>query len=228
MCRELLHSDIGQRTVDRLMESGVATLELGRTAYQSISEKDNPQGLGVVAVRRLASLATIDLRSGVVWIALEGPQDPGNVGSIMRTVEATGAAGIILLGSSVDPYDPRAVRASMGSIFNVGLVAATLEEFITWKQTSGRAVIGVTGAGRNHYRRFEYPQGSILLLGSEREGISSEILSACTDTVSLPMTGRADSLNLSVAAGVLLYELFEKQSGSSSGSPAPMGHEATN
>jgi TrmH family RNA methyltransferase len=144
------------------------------------------------------------------WVALDAIQDPGNLGTILRTCEATGATGVILLGSTTDPHDPQAVRASMGAVFSQRMVRASWEQFMEWKETSLIGVIGTSGSSVIDYRTVRYPSRMVLLMGSERRGLSVEQQQRCDAVVSIPMVGSVNSLNLGVATGIVLYEIFEQ------------------
>jgi len=159
----------------------------------------------------LAALEEVSLAPGSLWVALDAVADPGNLGTILRTCDAVGAQGVILLDNATDPYDPTAVRASMGAIFSQKLVKTTTVEFSEWKKAQGCRVVGTSGASSLDYQQYHYPDPCILLMGSERQGLQSEQLAACDQLVSIPMTGRSDSLNLAVATAVVLYEIFNQR-----------------
>jgi len=139
---------------------------------------------------------------------LDEVQDPGNLGTILRTSDAVGAQGIILLNHSTDPFDPAVVRASMGAIFSQIIVKSTFEEFSEWKTINQIPVVGTSGKADNEYRALNYPFPMVLLMGSERQGLSKEHYRICDEVVSIPMVGKSDSLNLAIATGVILYEIF--------------------
>jgi TrmH family RNA methyltransferase len=143
-------------------------------------------------------------------VALVEPADPGNLGTILRTADAVGATGVILLGDATDPYDPAALRASMGAIFAVQLAHASFDEFAAWKRASGAFLVGASDKATADYQDVAYPQPLVLLMGSERQGLSPTQQALCDLMVRLPMCGRSDSLNLAVATGVLLYELLSR------------------
>ena len=145
------------------------------------------------------------------WIALDAAQDPGNLGTILRTGDAVGAAGVILLGHAADPYDPAALRASMGAVFSQRLVRANFEDLVRWKERNGAALIGTSDAAPTDYQAVRYPRPAILLMGSEREGLSQEQQAACDHLARIPMVGHSDSLNLAVATAVMLYEIFNQR-----------------
>lgn len=203
---ELLRSRIPRG----LLRSGVPTLTVTADVFRSISARENPTGIGIVAKNRIESLDSINPDRGLCRVTLVRPQDPGNVGTILRTCDAVGAAGIILLDDSADPYDPKSVRSSMGSIFTQEIVRATFAQFEAWVAAHGCQVVAAVGDKGVSYRRLAYRKPVTLLLGSERAGLGPEHLRLADDVVHIPMRGAADSLNLAVAAGVLLYEIFHQ------------------
>ena len=206
---DLLHSEFAGRLVEQQSRLGVACYPTSRDVFESIAEKENPQGILAVVrqpERRLQDLQPQNFPWGV---ALVEPQDPGNLGTILRTVDAAGASGVLLLGGSVDPYHPSAVRASMGTLFWHPVVSASFEEFTHWAQHYGYHIYGTSAHGAVDYRQVTtYLRPCILLLGSEREGLSQEQAAACEALIRLPMVGRATSLNLAVAAGIILYAML--------------------
>ncbi len=129
---------------------------------------------------------------------------------IRLAAEAVGEAGVILLGDTADPYDPAAVRGSMGSIFSQHIVRTSLEALVQWKHRFNVPIIGASDAAATDYRKADYAPPVLMCLGGEQHGLSKELLDACDTVVRIPMVGRADSLNLAVAAGVVLYEVFNR------------------
>jgi TrmH family RNA methyltransferase len=140
---------------------------------------------------------------------LESLQSPGNLGTILRTSEAIGGAGVILLDTTIDAYHPGTVRASMAAMFRQRFVRATLPQLLAWKERHGCSLVGTSPAARDDYRAVSYPRPTLLFMGGERKGLSAQQQAACDIVVKLPMVGSCDSLNLAVATGVMLYELFE-------------------
>jgi TrmH family RNA methyltransferase len=145
-------------------------------------------------------------------VALDAAQDPGNIGTILRTSDAVGGAGLLLLGQSADPYDPGALRASMGAIFSQRLVKTDFTQLLQWARQQHIPLVGTSDSASTDYRAAHYHQPTVLLMGSERAGLSQEQQAQCDLVVKIPMVGRSDSLNLAVATGVLLYELFRHTS----------------
>lgn len=204
----LLTSAFAQELIARQQAQGVPTLEVTPEVFDSFSLKEGPQGIGAVIHQRWEFLANVRLAREFCWVALDAVQDPGNLGTILRTCDAVGCGGAILIGQSTDPYDPTALRASMGTIFSMRLARASFAEFAAWKSQYGYDVIGTSGASPTDYQSVSYPFPVILLMGSERLGLSAEQQAECDLVVRLPMIGRADSLNLAVATGVMLYAMF--------------------
>lgn len=206
---DLLISPFGRETAIRAARGGATHIEVTKDVFASLSEKDGPQGIAAVIRQRWTALESLPARPDrLCYVALESPQDPGNIGTVLRTAEAVGAAGLILIGDSADPYDPGSVRASMGAVFDLPLVRADFEGFITWARGRGVRVIGTSGASQTDYRTVRYAPPQALLMGSEREGLSAGQQAACDVVVRLPMVGRSDSLNLAVATGVMLYAML--------------------
>ena len=139
-------------------------------------------------------------------MAVVSPQDPGNVGTILRTLDAVGADALFLLDAGVDPYHPTSVRASMGTIFWKPIVQTSFDEFIEWSRRFGFQRIATSAHSKQNYHELKPNTPWILVLGSEQKGLSMEQIKACDVSISLPMRGRASSLNLAVAAGILLYQ----------------------
>ncbi len=208
---DLLKSEFGLALVRGQSAAGLPCYPVTRQVFESVAEKDNPQGILAVACPKPYSLEALGPQNFPWGVALVAPQDPGNVGTILRTIDAVGASGLLLLESSVDPYHPSAVRASMGALFWYPLVRAAFDEFAGWAVQGGYTIYGTSAHAPTDYRELEaYPRPLILLLGSERQGLSSEQAAICHHVLRLPMHGRGSSLNLAVAAGVMLYDMLEK------------------
>lgn len=202
---DLLQSQFARALIERESAGGLPCFAMAAEVFEAVAEKDNPAGIIAVARqprRTLAHLLPTEFQWGV---ALSSPQDPGNVGAILRTLDAVGAHGLILLDNAVDVYHPGAVRASMGAIFRLPTANATTAQFGQWAIAHGYHILGASAHAETDYLAAQYRRPLILLLGSEREGLTAEQVALCHQQVRLPMHGKVSSLNLSVAAGVLLY-----------------------
>ncbi|MDZ4159028.1 MAG: RNA methyltransferase, partial [Anaerolineaceae bacterium] len=191
--------------------------EVSRQVFEWFSLKDGPQGIAAVARQDWTDLSQVSMEAGAVWVTLDAVQDPGNLGTILRTLDAIGGQGVILLENSADPYDPTAIRASMGAIFNQRLVRTTYAQLALWKKETGIALIGASGAGTEDYHQTIYPPSLALLMGSERQGLKPQHLQLCDHVVRIPMMGTCDSLNLAVATAIVLYEIFNQRRSSAAG-----------
>jgi len=207
---ELLTSRFGHDTVAALRAAAVPCLEVTRGVFDSISLKEGPQGIGAVVRQRWERLPSIVPGDELCWIVLGSVRDPGNLGTILRTADAVGAAGVILLGHSTDPYDPATLRGSMGAIFSQRLVRATLYEISAWKDRHAVCIVGASDGAEADYRSLPYDRPMALFMGSERQGLSTEQQAQCDVMARVPMVGRSDSLNLAVATGVMLYQIFSR------------------
>jgi TrmH family RNA methyltransferase len=207
---DLMVSDFGQSLLANPGVSDVERITVSRDIYEKIAHKEGPQGLGAVVRQTWRELDELQINPNSLWVALDQIADPGNLGTIMRTADAVGCQGLILLGSSTDPHDPTAVKASMGSIFSLSLVASDWESFNRWRLENQVTLVGTSDRAETDYQALRYQRPLVLLMGSERHGLSAPMISACDTLVRIPMQGRADSLNLAVATAVVLYEIYNQ------------------
>ncbi len=189
-------------------DAGAECLEVSQAVLAKLAAKENPQTmLGVFEqVWKPLPLAGGD-GDDVLWVGLEGARDPGNLGTIVRTVDAVRASGVVLIGPCVDPYSREAVRATKGSIFNVPLVRVGLQEGLRWVERWPGDIVGAHLRASADFRTLAYRPPTLLLMGSEGPGLTPEFSAACTRLVRIPMAGRIDSLNLAVATALMLYEI---------------------
>ncbi len=186
----------------------VHTIETSETVLAQISKRDNPQTVIGAYKQRLTPLKEI---GGDTIVALEGIRDPGNLGTILRTADSTGAGGVILIGDSCDPFSVETVRASMGSLFAMNLARASFDELLQYKTQRGAEMLGLSLQGAAFDAMGAAPARAIVLMGNEQSGLPQHMEEACDQLVKLPMRGRADSLNLAIATGVMLYDLWRRR-----------------
>jgi TrmH family RNA methyltransferase len=170
---------------------------------ESLSDKENPQGILGVVHQKQSDLG--ELKSVRRTVAVVSPQDPGNLGTILSTVDAVGADALFLLDGGVEPYHPTAVRASMGTLFWKPVVQTSFDEFANWARNHRFQLIGTSAHADVDYYTLIPKEPWVIILGTEQKGLTPEQTSVCDVTVALPMRGRVSSLNLAVAAGILLY-----------------------
>ena len=198
---DLLTSPFAHDLITRL---SLTPQQVTAQVMESLAEKDNPQG--ILAIVRQKQARLWDANAFPRGVALVSPQDPGNVGTILRTMDAAGADALFLLDGGVELYHPTVVRASMGTIFWKPVVQTSFGEFMDWARKGKYQLIGTSSHANVDYETLVPQEPWILVLGNEQKGLSAEQAAACDVTVSLPMRGRVSSLNLSVAAGLLLYQ----------------------
>ncbi|MBY5456815.1 RNA methyltransferase [Rhizobium leguminosarum] len=191
----------------RTVASGGLVLEVSEKVIASITRRDNPQMVVGIFEQRWAPLKGIRPKEGETWVALDRVRDPGNLGTIIRTADAAGASGIILVGETTDPFSLETVRATMGSVFAVPVARATPEEFIAWRKSAGVSVVATHLAGAVDYRTIDYRKKPVvLLMGNEQSGLPEQLAKEADALARIPQQGRADSLNLAVATAVMLFE----------------------
>ncbi len=197
-----------EKVASRAVASGALVLEVSEKVLSSITRKDNPQTVLGVFEQRLTPLRDVQPGGTDVWVALDRIRDPGNLGTVIRTADAVGAKGVVLVGDCVDPFGLETVRATMGSIFALPLVKASADAFVQWRKSFKGLVTGTHLKGAVDYRSVDFSQKpTLLLMGNESQGLPEQIAAQCDVLLRIPQAGRADSLNLAVATGIMLYEV---------------------
>lgn len=194
-----------RRVVQATREAGGEVVEVSREVLEKIARRDNPQAVLGVFPQRFAAIETLQPGSARCWVALQAVRDPGNLGTIVRTADAAGCGGVILVGECCDPFSVEAVRATMGSIFATPIFRLEVEAFLAWRSRWPGSVVGTLLSAALDYREADYRAPSLILMGNEQAGLPPELAAACDVAVKIPMRGRADSLNLSVATGIMIY-----------------------
>ena len=198
---------IAKGLVDATLRAGRDCLEVSPAVLEKLSAKDNPQTmLGVFAQVWTDPPNPHHVPQSETWLALEEIRDPGNLGTILRTVDAFGVAGVILIGSCVDPFSREAIRATMGSIFAVPLIRMSREAFLTLAKSWPGDVVGTHLDAREDVRNATPRGPALVVMGSEGPGLTPKLTDACTQRVKIPMAGKLDSLNLSIATAITLFE----------------------
>jgi len=200
------HDKPVRELIDACRGAGGRSLAVSEDLLSRISRKDNPQMVIGAFEARFAAADVIVPKDNKLWVALDRVRDPGNLGTIMRTADAVGATGVILIDDCTDPYSLEAVRASMGAIFNCQLVKLSQDEFCAFAKSWPGEIIGTALQASVDYRTADYSKATIMLMGNEQAGLPDKLIDATTTCIRMPMMGRSDSLNLAVATGVSLYE----------------------
>ncbi|MCF6322111.1 MAG: RNA methyltransferase [Rhizobiaceae bacterium] len=188
--------------------NGTNLLEVSEKILGSLTRRDNPQMVVGIFKQKWMRMDAVKPVDNDLWIALDRVRDPGNLGTIIRTADCVGAKGVMLIGDSTDPWSLEAVRATMGSVFSINLARCSTKDFSSWRHKWGGLVVGTHLEGAVDYRNVDYTDKPVLLLmGNEQQGLSDELVELCSEKVLIPMSGRADSLNLAIATGVMAFEI---------------------
>jgi TrmH family RNA methyltransferase len=209
---ELLTSEAARLKVEDAASNGVPVVRVTRPVFESLASRENPSGLAAVVRVSKRTLHDINIDSDAILVCLHEVGNPGNLGTIIRTVDAIGGSGVIVIGEATDPHHPVAVKASMGALFNIPMARVeNLEKLFLWARKHGIAVVTTSSRARDLHWSIAYPSPVLLLFGSEGEGLADVQVEQGDLAVRIPMYGTADSLNLAVAVGVLLYEVKRQQ-----------------
>ncbi len=191
---------------EKIIPKGGLVLEVTAEVLEKISRKDNPQSVIGVIRHTPKGLNTIDTAADAAcWVVLEHIHDPGNLGTIIRTVDSVGASGVILVGQTCDPTSVEAVRATMGSLFTVPIIQCGVDDFLAFAKRWDGQIVGTALQDSVDFRSVSYSKKLMIMMGNEQSGLPPEFRDACQTLIRLPMLGRADSLNLAVATGITLY-----------------------
>jgi RNA methyltransferase, TrmH family len=199
---------IVQRLTGKVEAQDGEAIETSRDILHKLSGKDNPQVVLGVYRQFDTSLARIDRTTSGIWLVAQAMRDPGNLGTMLRTGDAVGAGGLILIDDTVDPFSVEAVRASMGAMFTQAIAQATWEEFLPWLRGGEGQLVGLSLETSEDYRRPAYAPPTFLLVGNEAQGLPADYAAACDVRVKIPMLGKADSLNAAISCAVMAYQVL--------------------
>ena len=188
-------------------QAGGEAIETTADILSKMSGKDNPQMLLGAFRQPESRLDQIDRSAAPLWIVAQALRDPGNIGTILRTGDAVGAGGLILVDNCADPFSVEAVRASMGAIFTQQVAAARWPEFVDWLRSGEGQLVGTSLKANHDYLEAEYRKPCFLLIGNEQQGLPESYEAECDSLVKIPMAGRADSLNAAVATAVMAFQV---------------------
>ncbi|WP_309503465.1 MULTISPECIES: RNA methyltransferase [Sphingomonas] len=191
--------------------AGGDVIETNADILSKLSGKENPQTLVGVYRDRLTPLAAIDRTRSGIWIVAQALRDPGNLGTILRTSDAVGGGGLILVDDCVDPFSVEAVRASMGALFTQTIAAARWEEFVAWLRQGPAQLVGTSLRTDTDYQATRYQAPTFILVGNEAQGLPAPYENQCDLLVKMPMRGKADSLNAAIATAVMAYEVLNQR-----------------
>ena len=217
---KLVPSSLVEMLIRRLKRAGVPEYRVSPEEFRRLSTADRASGIGALVGKRWTPLAELEPRRGLCFLAIEELRSAGNLGTILRTAEACGVGGVIFVGdergcgvspaTKCDPFDPVVMRAGMGGVFHLQLVRTTQAELAAWRTARGVRCVGLSPGAASLWTAMPRDEPLCLMVGEERQGLSPAMAALCDVHVRLPMTGRADSLNVGVAVGVTLYELVRR------------------
>ncbi len=210
-CPELYLDPDADQLVSGIKETGIPVFECSASVFRKISYRDSPDGLMALSPLVGKPLAELDLPETPLLLIAEDLEKPGNLGTILRTADATGVDAVIVCDQRTDLSNPNIIRASIGTLFFLPVAEATTEETIAWLRLRGIQAVATSPAAEHDYTDINMRQATAIIVGAEDEGLSQQWLEAADETVVIPMLGRNDSLNVSTAAAILLYEAVRQR-----------------
>lgn len=209
---DLLTNESTWQMVDEAGRGGTSVVWVSRDVFAHLSDRDGPAGLAAIVRGSVGALTAFRPSAPGPVVALHRVGNPGNVGTILRSADAAGAAGLLLVGDCADPLSPAAVKASMGSLFSVPIAASdTADALFEWAGRAGRPVVAITGNTSQTLWTSPVPADAVLLFGSEGDGLPDDVARRCEAALAIPMQGSAESLNLATAASIALFELSRRR-----------------
>ena len=216
-CEELSSPRVAE-VLEAALEAGIEVVDCGERAFRALSDTQSPQGIAAVLELPRPCLAHLKTEAArLTYLVLHDVRDPGNLGTMVRTADAFGADAVILAGSCADPYEPKVVRATAGSLFHLPVIGAAWREFVGWAAGHEVAAVASSLEAESGLGATPLPHRLALVVGNEAHGLAAEVLQDLALRVRIPMSGRAESLNAAAAAAVLLYEASRREPPTCSG-----------
>ena len=210
-CPELyLDPDAGE-LVARIQAEGIPVFKCSETAYRKMSYRDTPDGLMALSPLVGKKLDELELAENPLLLIAEDLEKPGNLGTILRTADAAGVDAVIACDHKTDLNNPNVIRSSIGTVFFMPVAEATTEETLAWLEKRGIQIIAAVPGATQEYTEIDLCKGTAIVVGSEDEGLSEYWKKRSTVQVGIPMLGMNDSLNVSTAAAIVLYEAVRQR-----------------
>ncbi|MEM5516992.1 RNA methyltransferase [Henriciella sp. AS95] len=197
--------------ISKAKSGGARVVQVPDRLAGQIARKDNPQAVIGAFRQRHKPLGELDATAQDLWVALYEVRDPGNLGTILRTADCAGISGVVLVNQCCDPYSVEAVRASMGSVFDVEFAHGSIEDFASWSSNAGLSVVAASVKGTARHTEIDMKRGTVILMGNEQAGIPPDVEAECDTLCLIPMRGGADSLNLAQATAIMTYEAWRQR-----------------
>ncbi len=208
---KLCTSAVTRKIVRQLKNQGTHILSVSPEQYRSLSSSERASGVGAIVRQRWKTLESVDTNQNCCWVILEEINLAGNLGTLIRSSEALGATGFIILGKTLELHAPGTIRATMGAMFKQDFVRSGFTEFQKWVHEKNVTVVGASPDGTKDFDDFDYPRVTFLFLGEEQEGLTKQQRNLCTQLLKIPMVGKSDSLNLGVAGSLILYQIYRSK-----------------
>jgi TrmH family RNA methyltransferase len=199
---ELISNDY----LSKLSKNQIGLIEINKEVYQKLAYRDTTEGILAVAKTKSLALSDLKLPKNPLILVMESIEKPGNIGAMLRTCDAAKIDAVILANSKSDLYNPNIVRSSVGCLFTNQIATATTEEAIAFLKEKNIAIFGATLQNSNSYHTQDYTIPNALVVGTEATGLTQPWRDNATQNIIIPMQGEIDSMNVSVAAAILLFE----------------------
>ncbi|MDP3025489.1 MAG: RNA methyltransferase [candidate division Zixibacteria bacterium] len=211
---EFSESSVGQRLIEEFSKRGIEVFGIKKKEIEKLTDTETPQGIVALVKKKKFTLSKDILKKSSLLLGLDNIRDPGNLGTMIRTADAAGTNGVLLSKGCVELYNPKVIRSTMGSIFHLPVVEGLdLKEVLPEMKVSGFKIFSSEVHQGKDYTKISYPEKICLLIGGESSGISKEVSNLADERIKVPIFGKAESLNASVAAGILLYEMVRNKKG---------------
>jgi TrmH family RNA methyltransferase len=197
--------------VGELRARSVPIFTVGRAAFAKIAYREDSGGLVAVAERPRTGFDRLSGSPDALFLVVDAVEKPGNLGALLRSADAVGVTGLIVASPGVDLFNPNAIRASLGAVFTVPLAAGAPEEAIAWLKGKGVRIVVTTPNAATRYSDANLTRSAAIVVGREDTGVSRPWIEAADLAISIPMRGAVDSLNVSAAAAILLYEALRQR-----------------
>ena len=212
ICRELFLGVNEESLIAKLVQRGVAVIPVSEIVFKKLSYRDRPDGLLAIARQFHTPLESLPSPLAPCYVVAEGIEKPGNLGTILRSSDATGVDGVIVCDRCTDLFNPNVVRASVGTLFTLPVVEADGEETFQWLKKQGIAIVAATPSAEIEYTQADLRGPVAIVVGTEQYGLTARWMEGADIKVRLPMRGVADSLNVAMATTLLLYEVVRQRS----------------
>ncbi len=210
-CPELYLDTDADRLVSKIRQSGIPVFHCSEAAFRKMSYRDTPDGLMALSPLVGKSLNDLALPENPLLLIAEDLEKPGNLGTILRTADATGVDAVIACDPKTDLNNPNVIRASIGTLFFMPVAEASTEETLEWLKERGIQSLAAAPAAEQEYTDVDMRGGTAIVVGAEDEGLTEKWIEGASHSVRIPMLGKNDSLNVSTAAAILLYEAVRQR-----------------